>query len=142
MNGTVEDPLAWRSFVDGDLQTARILTEREDVDALAHITAFHAHRSAEKYLKGIIALHERKEPPKIHNLRQLLTAVARYEPDLETPYLENATNGLDQFYIPSRYPAEVGGPEGPITAEEAGEALAWAEEIASEVRPRLGEASG
>lgn len=137
MNGTVDDPLAWRSFADGDLQTARILIEREDVEALAHITAFHSHQSAEKYLKGIIALHERKEPPKIHNLRQLLTDVARYEPDLETPHLENATNGLDQFYIPSRYPAEVGGPEGPITAEEAAEALAWAEEIAAAVRPRL-----
>lgn len=95
MNGTVEDPLAWRSFADGDLQTARILIEREDVEALAHITAFHAHQSAEKYLKGTIALHERKEPPKIHNLRQLLTVVARHEPDLETPYLENATLAMD-----------------------------------------------
>jgi len=53
--------------------------------------------------------------------------------ELETPELKNATNGLDQFYIPSQYPAEVGGPEGPITAGEAAEALAWAEEIAAAV---------
>lgn len=76
-NGTVEDPRAWRSFADGDLQTARILAEREDVKALAHVVAFHAHQLAEKYLKGLLALHHRVEPPKTHNLRLLLTYVAK-----------------------------------------------------------------
>lgn len=44
---------------------------------------------------------------------------------------------LNIYCIPSRYPAEVGGPAGPITAREAAEALAWAEEIAAAVRPHL-----
>lgn len=134
----VEDPLAWRSFADQDLGAARILSGYEGVEAMAHIIAFHAHQSAEKYLKGLLVSHEPKEPPKVHNLRLLLTRVARQEPELETPDLEDAANGLDQFYIPSRYPAEVGGPTGPIAAEEAAEALAWAEDIAAAVRPRLG----
>lgn len=82
-------------------------------------------------------MHEQKEPPKIHNLRLLLTYATRHSPELQALGLENAANGLDQFYIPSRYPAEIGGPSGPITAEEASEALAWAEEIASAVRHRL-----
>ena len=43
MNGTVEDSLAWRSFADGDLQTARILSEHEDAEDFARITVFHAH---------------------------------------------------------------------------------------------------
>lgn len=58
-------------------------------------------------------------------------------PDLRSPELEDATNGLDQFYIPSRYPAEVGGPEGPITTEDAANALSWTENIATTVRPLL-----
>jgi HEPN domain-containing protein len=133
----VEDPRAWRSYADEDLLAARVLSTYEDAEALAHIVAFHAHQSAEKYLKGLLTLHERKEPPKIHNLRLLLTHAIRYAPELHTPELEDATNGLDQFYIPSRYPAEVGGPAGPITAGEAAESLAWAEEITAAVRPRL-----
>jgi HEPN domain-containing protein len=44
---------------------------------------------------------------------------------------------LHDYYVPSRYPAEVGGPTGPITSEEATEAIAWAEEITAAVRPRL-----
>ena len=137
MNGTVEDPKAWRRFADGDLQTARILAVREDAEVLAHVVAFHAHQSAEKYLKGLLTLHRGIEPPKIHNLRLLLTYAIERAPDLRSPELEDATNGLDQFYIPSRYPAEVGGPEGPISAEDAAEALSWAESIAVTVRPLI-----
>lgn len=137
MSGDVRDPSAWMSFADEDLQAARILSEQEDAHRLAHIIAFHAHQSAEKYLKGLLAKHQGVEPPHIHNLRKLLSEVFRYAPEFETPALEDASNGLDQFYIPSRYPAEVGGPSGPIQAEEAAEALSWAEEIAAVVRPRL-----
>ena len=57
------------------------------------------------------------------------------------PKLENATNGLDKFYVPSRYPAEVGGPTGPISTEDA-EALSWAEIIAAAVRPHLATEKG
>ena len=114
---------------------AHILAEREDVEALAHLVAFHAHESAEKYLKGLLALHRGVEPLKIHNLRLPLTHVVEQAPDLRSPELEDATNGLDQFYIPSRYPVEVGGPEGPISAEDAAEALSWAETTAAAVRP-------
>ena len=133
----VEDSLAWQGLADQDLCAARILSRYEDVEAMTHIIAFHAHQSAEKYLKGLLVRHERKEPHSIHNLRLLLTRVAQYESELETPVLEDAANSLDQFYIPSRYPAEVGGPAGPIIAEEAVEALTWAEEIAAAVRPCL-----
>ena len=67
----------------------------------------------------------------------LLTHATEHASDLQVPELEDATNGLDQFYILSRYPAEVGGPTGPISAEDAAEALSWAETIAVAVRPRL-----
>lgn len=121
---SVEDPLSWRSYADEDLHAARVLEERGGIETLAHTISFHAHQSAEKYLKGLLALHEGQEPPKIHNLRLLLTRVGEYAPELNTPGLEDAANALDQFYIPSRYPLEIGGPTGPITAQEATEALA------------------
>lgn len=141
MNGTVDDPLAWRSFADGDLQTARILAESEDAEALAHIVAFHAHQSAEKYLKGLLVVHG-EEPPRIHVLPELLRRVVLHVPDLDKREFRSAAINLNDYYIPSRYPAEVGGPTGPITADEAIEALAWAESIASVVRPYLGASDG
>lgn len=133
-NGTVEDPEAWRSFADGDLQTARILSGREDAGTLAHIVAFHAHQAAEKYLKGLLVA-KGEEPPRIHALPELLRRVIAHAPDLDGQELRDAATNLNNYYIPSRYPAEVGGSAGPISSEEAIEALAWAESIASAVRP-------
>ena len=138
MSGTVEDPYAWKSFADADLQAARILAERIDVETLAHVIVSHAHQSAEKYLKGFLATCEQKELPRVHNLRLLLTRSIQYLPALDSPELEDAANGLDQFYIPSRYPLEIGGPEGPISARESKEALTWAETLSTEIRPYLG----
>lgn len=136
MNGTVEDPLAWRSLADGDLRTARILSEREDAGTLAHVIAFHAHQSAEKYLKGLLAANG-EDPPRIHVLPELFRRAIACVSDLDSQDLREAATNLNNYYIPSRYPAEVGGPEGPIVAEDAAEALTWAEEIAAAVRPYL-----
>jgi HEPN domain-containing protein len=136
MSGTVEDPLAWRSFADGDLRTARILVEREASEALAHIIIFHAHQAAEKYVKGLLVMSG-EEPPRIHVLPELLRRAIAQVPDLDSRDLRVAATNLNNYYIPSRYPAEVGGSAGPITAAEAAESLDWAEEIAAAVRPRL-----
>jgi HEPN domain-containing protein len=135
-NGTVEDPREWRDFADSDLHTARVLFEGQDADVLAHIIAFHAHQAAEKYLKGLLVMSG-EEPPRIHVLPELLRRTVTRIPDLDSRALRIATTNLNNYYIPSRYPAEVGGPAGPIGPEEAAEALAWAEEIAAAIRPRL-----
>jgi HEPN domain-containing protein len=71
-------------------------------------------------------------------LPDLLRRTIAHVPDLDIRELRVAATNLNNYYIPSRYPAEVGGPTGPITAEEAAEALAWAKEIASAIRPLLG----
>ncbi|CAN5888112.1 hypothetical protein BH23ACT11_BH23ACT11_16000 [soil metagenome] len=85
----------------------------------------------------MIALHD-EEPPRIHTLPELLRRVVFYVPDLNMRDLQDAVNGLNQYYIPTRYPIEIGSPSGPITTQEASEALAWAEDIAAAIRPRLG----
>src|SRR5215210_1205652 len=136
MNGTVDDPLAWRGFADGDLRTARILSEREDAGSFAHVITFHAHQSAEKYLKGLLVANG-EEPPRVHALPELLRLAIMHAPDLDNRELRDAVNNLNGYFIPSRYPAEIGGPTGPINAEAAAETLAWAENVYSAVRPRL-----
>ena len=122
MNGTVEDPRAWRNFADGDLRTARILHASEDAEALAHTTAFHAHQAAEKYLKGLLVVHG-EGPPRIHALPALLQRAIHLVSDLDQTEIRDAAINLNAYYLPSRYPAEVGGPDGPIAAEDAAEAL-------------------
>lgn len=131
-----DDPGAWRRFADMDLEAARVLVRDERLEGLAAVICFHAHQSAEKYLKGLLVASD-QEPPRIHALPDLLRRTIACVPDLDTLELRDAANNLNIYYIPSRYPAEVGGPAGPITAREAAEALAWAEEIAAAVRPRL-----
>lgn len=78
-----------------------------------------------------------EQPPRVHAVPGLLEQAIRYVPDLDSTELRDATNNLNGYYIPSRYPAEVGGAHGPVTISEASEALSWAEEIAAEIRPRL-----
>lgn len=136
MNGTVEDPGAWRDFADRDLRAARALSTGEDAEALVHIIAFHAHQAAEKYLKGLLVASG-EQPLRIHALPGLLRHAIDRVPDLDSEELRDAATNLNGYYIPTRYPVEVGGPEGPITTNEAADALSWAEAIAAEVRPYL-----
>lgn len=131
-----DDPTTWRRFADMDMEAARLISTVESSEALASVICFHAQQAAEKYLKGLLVVHD-EEPPRIHALPELLRRAILHVSDLDTINLEDAVNGLDQFYIPTRYPVEVSGSTGPITSEDAAEALAWAEEIAAVVRPRL-----
>lgn len=131
-----DDPITWRRFDDMDMEAARLVFSGESSVALSSVVCFHARQAAEKYLQGLLVAHD-EEPPRIHALPELLRRAILRVSDLGTINLEDAVNGLDQYYIPTRYPVEVSGFTGPINAEEAAEALAWAEEIAAAVRPRL-----
>lgn len=131
-----DDPRSWQRFADTDLMAARALVSEERAEGLASVVCFHAQQAAEKYLKGLLVVYD-EEPPRIHALPELLRRVIIHAPELSSTDLEDAANGLDQFYITGRYPVDFGGPAGTITATEASESLAWAEAIADEARPRL-----
>lgn len=131
-----DDPKAWRSFADMDLEAALVIVSSERAEELAAVVCFHAHQAAEKYMKALIVYGD-EEPPRIHTLPELLRRAIEHVPELDNEQLRTAASGLNAYYIPSRYPVEVGGPEGPITTSEAADALSWAEAIASEVRPLL-----
>ena len=100
------------------------------------MVCFHAQQAAEKYLKGLLVAND-KEPPRIQSLPELLRQALAYVSRLDPPEIWDAATGLNAYYIPTRYSIEAGGLTGPITAEEATDALAWAESIAFAVRPYL-----
>lgn len=131
-----DDPKSWRSFADMDMEAARVLSSDEGAGILAHVICFHAHQAAEKYLKALIVAGD-EEPLRIHALPELLSRAISHVPELNTEQVHTAANGLNTYYIPSRYPIEVGDTSGPMTASEAAEALSWAETIAAEILPRL-----
>lgn len=79
----------------------------------------------------------KEEPPRIHVSPELLRRAIAHVADLDDRELRIATTNLNSYYIPSRYLVEIGGPAGPITAEEASEALHWAEMLAGRVRSLL-----
>jgi HEPN domain-containing protein len=54
-----------------------------------------------------------EEPPRIHVLTELLRKTAVRAPDLDDRDLRIAATNLNNYYIPSRYQAEVGGPKKP-----------------------------
>lgn len=91
---------------------------------------------AEKYLKGLLVAND-EEPPRIHALPELLRRAIAHVSQIDHPDFWDSATRLNAYYIPTRYPVGAGGATDPITAQEATEALAWAENIASAVRPYL-----
>lgn len=90
----------WLKSAQDDLSLIeRILDE----DQLTHLVAFHAQQTIEKCLKAL--LEEQGElVPKTHSLNRLfeLTAGRITEPDADI------IHALDELYIESRYPGELG----------------------------------
>lgn len=93
-----------------DLGAARVLSSSGRAEEVAAVVCFHAHQAAEKYMKGLIVAAD-EEPPRIHALPELLRRAIAHAPELDTGQLRTAAGGLNAYYIPSRYPIEVGGPE-------------------------------
>lgn len=84
---------------------------------LTHIVAFHAQQCIEKSIKALIEENE-IDIPKIHKLVKLTNIVSKLLNGLDDGLL----NALDQLYIESRYPGDMGLlPNGKPTLEEAQE---------------------
>lgn len=83
-----------------DLETARIL-----IDARRYYASvFFSHQAAEKALKALYMHRERREPPKTHNLVELLEELDVRDETLLDPAME-----LSSEYTVSRYPNAAGG---------------------------------
>lgn len=125
-------PDDWLYSAGLDLKAANAAL-REDI---ANIACYHSHQTAEKAIKALL-LRQSGSVPKMHNLGELLNKVISTQPEMKK--LENKVRFLNQFYIPTRYPDALPGtlPEGLPSAETAGQAIEFAQEILDTVRPML-----
>ncbi len=91
---------------------------------LTPIIAFHSQQSVEKSIKALLE-YQNKEVPKIHKIQ---TLTERAELDLKD--FEEIIQLLDELYIDSRYPGDMGLlPYGKPTLDDAKEFYKFALEI-------------
>lgn len=97
-------------------------------DMLTHIVAFHSQQAIEKTLKSILE-NEVKKIPKIHKLQHLITKI-----DINIEWDESIIEILDELYIDSRYPGDLGLlPHGKPTLNDAKKFYNFAQNIFDKV---------
>ena len=116
----------WIKASIDDLMTIEQILNNEH---LTHIVAFHAQQSIEKVLKALIEEYE-IDIPKIHKLIKLNKIL---EDKITIDNLE-LLEKLDELYIESRYPGDMGLlPNGKPTIENAKEFYKFAQVIFDKV---------
>lgn len=110
----------WLAKAHIDLDSARILYAHGGDYATV---AFHCQQAIEKGLKGFI-LKASKQLKDGHSLIYLCRKASAYNDDFE-PYFKDCAY-VNQFYIESRYPADV--PEA-LTKQDAEQCLSIAERV-------------
>ena len=97
-------------------------------DFLTHIVAFHSQQAIEKTLKAILE-SEQKRIPRVHKLVNLISRI-----DFDITIDEEIIEILDELYIDSRYPNDMGLlPYGKPTLEDAKKFYNTAQNIFDEV---------
>lgn len=121
---------AWFNKGDSDLRVAHVALglDPAEVDAVC----FHSQQAAEKYLKGFMA-HEGEDPPRTHDLVELLDLIAAHGASFEA--LRTSARVLTPYAVLVRYPTL----ENPPDAQAAAEAVQHAERICRAVRARTAE---
>jgi len=118
----------WVDKAEEDWAAATTLL-REDV--AYGPTCFHAHQTAEKYLKAFWAAHNELQPRR-HDLLELLRQCQNLD-EAFYELAEHATN-LNPLYIDTRYP---GNDAQPYSRQIAQEAVASAEAARAFVRQKF-----
>ena len=104
---------AWLIGAKDDLLTIHEIIENP---LLTNVVAYHAQQAIEKCLKAVIETCA-EEVPRIHNLITLRGIVDRY---LEIEIDTNAFDQINELYVDSRYPTDLGYlPNGKPSVENA-----------------------
>ncbi|MDR2546171.1 MAG: HEPN domain-containing protein [Lachnospiraceae bacterium] len=93
----------WKRLADMDLSAAHLLFEMHRPIPV-EIVCFHSQQATEKMLKCFLVFKE-VEPPKTHDLRELLKMCIRYESGFDNFRKESDT--LTDYAVLPRYPAEL-----------------------------------
>ena len=100
MNATARE---WLLYAETDIESALALIDRDD---LSNVVVFHCQQSVEKALKAILE-EEKLNVPRTHNLLKLFSILPeKYKGALEV--FSDAFGELDDVYIDSRYPGDMG----------------------------------
>ena len=120
---------ATKEWLKAALDDLLVIKQIINIEHLTHMVAFHAQQSIEKILKSLLEENE-IEIPKIHKLINLRTLLS----DKITIENEDMLKQLDELYIDSRYPGDLGLlPYGKPSLEEAKEFYKFALDIFDKV---------
>ncbi len=87
----------WIAYAQKDMEAARTLYRAGHYMACA----YHCHQALEKALKALWTRYNDEEPPRIHNLRLLLTHITAVSPP---PRVVEAVLELNPHYVTARMP--------------------------------------
>jgi HEPN domain-containing protein len=110
----------WLEIADNDLSLAEFTSKNMRPVPYA-IICFHCQQAVEKYLKWFLAMHD-VEPPKTHDLEELLKLCAIIEPQFSTIYEKCSI--LSGYAVQTRYPNEIR-----IEKHDMDEALFYAKSV-------------
>ena len=129
MKRQVED---WIQLADKELYAAEILLNNES--PLTNIVAFHCQQTIEKYLKAFLI--ENDIPViKTHDLIKLNGMIKEIK---DLGFDENKLIIINEVYIESRYPGELGLlPDGVPSSEQAKEFVVYAKEVKTIIMKEL-----
>ena len=113
----------WLKYSESDLKAAAKLLEEK---SLTNIVVFHSQQAVEKCFKAILEENNQKVP-KTHSLLSLYRKIL---PFIDFSLEEERLEKLEDIYIDSRYPSELGLlPTGTPSYEEAVSFYEFAKEI-------------
>jgi HEPN domain-containing protein len=93
----------WLEIADNDLNLAEFASKNMWPVPCA-IICFHCQQAAEKYLKWFLVMHD-NEPPKIHDLEELLKLCLTINPQFSEIYEKCSV--LSGYAVQTRYPNEI-----------------------------------
>jgi HEPN domain-containing protein len=89
----------WLKSAYSDLRSIKYIIKD---DFLTHVVAFHSQQAVEKTLKAVIE-YKNKRVPRVHKLQNLIHRI-----DIDIVFEESILETLDELYIDSRYPGDIG----------------------------------
>jgi len=94
--------IEWKRLADMDLLTANHMFSHHPIPV--EIVCFHSQQATEKMLKCFLVFNE-VEPPKIHDLRELLKMCIKFESGFDK--FRKEVDTLTDYGVLPRYPNEL-----------------------------------
>ena len=116
-----------KEWIKASLDDLKIISRIIDMEELSHMIAFHSQQSIEKSFKALLE-SQNKRVPKQHDLLKLQELI-KDKLDINN---DDLLDTLNELYIDSRYPGELGLlPYGKTTINDANKFYSFAKNIFS-----------